>query len=122
METHKVPLLVPHGIVKQLIYWAVPALPKGRSLAATFLVLLLCPQHLHTDKKRTHIFTLFLNEALVAGGEQDKMKVAPHPIILGQSSGDVIGTSFLSARMIAVFEQEMVLQGPNLRRGRHKTG
>lgn len=67
METHKVPLLVPHGVIKQLIYWAVPALPKGGSLAATFLVLLLCPQHLHTYKKRTHVFSLFLNERLVVG-------------------------------------------------------
>lgn len=69
METHKVPLLVPHGVIKQLIYWAVPALPKGGSLAATFLVLLLCPQHLHTDKKRTHIFSLFLNERCRWWGE-----------------------------------------------------
>lgn len=44
----------------------------------------------------------------------DLIKAATHPIILWQSFGDVIGTSFHSARMIAVFEQEMVLQGPNL--------
>lgn len=58
METHQVPLLVPHGIIKQLIYWAVPALPEGRSLAATFLVLLLCPQHLHTHEERTRLVSL----------------------------------------------------------------
>lgn len=60
METHQVPLLVPHGIIEQLIYWAVPALPEGRSLAATFLVLLLCPQHLHTHthEERTRLVSL----------------------------------------------------------------
>lgn len=57
LETHQVPLLVPHGIIKQLIHWAIPALPKGRSLVATFLVLLLCPQHLHTDEWR-HLVSL----------------------------------------------------------------
>lgn len=121
METHQVPLLVPHGIIEQLIYWAVPALPEGRSLAATFLVLLLCPQHLHTHThtRRGHVWFLcsFLNERQRLRGEQ-----ATHPIILRQSPGDVIGTSFHSARMIAVFEQEMVLQGPDLQRGRHETG
>lgn len=45
-----------------------------------------------------------------------------HPIVLRQPPGDVVGTSFHSARMISVFEQEMVLQGPNLRRGRHQSG
>lgn len=46
------------------------------------------------------------------------LRASTHPIILWQAPGDVFGASFHSARMIAVSEQEMVLQGPNLRRGR----
>lgn len=51
LVTHQVPLLVPHGIIKQLIHWAVPAPSEGRPLIAAFLVLLLCPQHLQTGEK-----------------------------------------------------------------------
>lgn len=45
-----------------------------------------------------------------------------HPIVLRQPLGDVFGGSPHSARMISVFEQEMVLQGPNLQRGKQDTG
>lgn len=43
-----------------------------------------------------------------------KLKVAPHPIVLRQPLGDVLGASFRPARVAAVFEQEMVVQGPDL--------
>lgn len=45
-----------------------------------------------------------------------------HPIVLRQPLGDVFGASPHSARLISVFEQEMVLQGPNLQRGKQDTG
>lgn len=47
VSTYQVPLLVPHGIVEQLVHRTVPAVPEGRSLVAPLFVLLLCPQHLH---------------------------------------------------------------------------
>lgn len=53
---------------------------------------------------------------------RSESKDATHPIILRQLLGDVVGTSFHSARMFAMLEQEMVFQGPNLQRGRHERG
>lgn len=44
-----------------------------------------------------------------------KPRAAPHPIVLRQPLGDVFGASFRPARVAAVFEQEMVVQGPDLR-------
>lgn len=71
LETHQVPLLVPHGVIKQLIHWAVPALPEGRPLVAAFLVLLLCPQHLRTAKKGRHLVSLVSQNETIEhrGGE-----------------------------------------------------
>lgn len=43
-----------------------------------------------------------------------------HPIVLRQPPGDAVGAPLHSARMIAVFEQEVVLQGSNLWGGRHE--
>lgn len=123
MGTHQVPLLVPHGIIKQLVHGTVPALSEGRSLIPTFLVLLLCPQHLHTRRK-WHVWVtwLFSKSDGGLGGSRMSYEEASHPIVLRQAPGDMVGTSFHSARMISVFEQEMVLQGPNLWRGRHQSG
>lgn len=46
VQTYQVPLLVPHGIIKELIHRTFSALPQRRSLAASLFILLLRPQHL----------------------------------------------------------------------------
>jgi len=97
LETHQVPLLVPHGIIKQFVHRAIPAPSEGCSLVAPLFILLLCPQHLNRQMKTSDSSSLPKDEMRYSCTDQDKIilrklniyiKNTTYPIILRQLPGD----------------------------------